>query len=183
MPDARERSVFNFLSTMLTYAPHSCTQGRLGFTLLLLLAATAAPVKALRQGTEGLASELDIAAIDGRDTADTAAEVAEQTDLNAADAAALAASGQSQGDANAFAAEANSTSATEPGETKLAVATSTSQGRRHARRARRQAQPAVAPAATCTWTGHCAGDPCRTANDCDGELVCVNGKCGSSSGR
>ncbi|CAF3363692.1 unnamed protein product [Rotaria sp. Silwood2] len=35
--------------------------------------------------------------------------------------------------------------------------------------------------ATCSWPGHCAGASCRTENDCDGSLVCVNGKCGIKS--
>ncbi|CAF1380887.1 unnamed protein product [Rotaria sp. Silwood1] len=26
--------------------------------------------------------------------------------------------------------------------------------------------------------GHCAGDPCSTYNDCDGSMICLNGKCG-----
>jgi len=29
----------------------------------------------------------------------------------------------------------------------------------------------------CQWAGHCLGDPCQTYNDCDGNLICVNGKC------
>ncbi|KAM7195624.1 hypothetical protein V8F33_006628 [Rhypophila sp. PSN 637] len=29
----------------------------------------------------------------------------------------------------------------------------------------------------CVWTGHCAGDTCKTELDCDGELGCVSGKC------
>lgn len=29
----------------------------------------------------------------------------------------------------------------------------------------------------CTWIGHCLGDPCKTYSDCDGDLICVNGKC------
>ncbi|CAG8979785.1 hypothetical protein HYALB_00011593 [Hymenoscyphus albidus] len=37
------------------------------------------------------------------------------------------------------------------------------------------------PAATCEWTGHCAGATCQTADDCDGELVCKSGKCASGS--
>ena len=29
----------------------------------------------------------------------------------------------------------------------------------------------------CSWSGHCKGDPCKTYNDCDGNLTCVSGKC------
>ncbi len=35
-------------------------------------------------------------------------------------------------------------------------------------------------AASCSWKGHCANDPCSTYDDCDGSLVCLNGKCGNS---
>ncbi|CAF1138991.1 unnamed protein product [Rotaria sordida] len=31
---------------------------------------------------------------------------------------------------------------------------------------------------SCSWLGHCAGDPCSTYNDCDGSMICLNGKCG-----
>ncbi len=34
--------------------------------------------------------------------------------------------------------------------------------------------------ASCSWAGHCAGDRCSTYDDCDGSLVCINGKCGNS---
>jgi hypothetical protein len=34
---------------------------------------------------------------------------------------------------------------------------------------------------TCSWKGHCAGDPCSTYNDCDGSLTCLNGKCGDGT--
>ncbi|CAF1454347.1 unnamed protein product [Adineta steineri] len=37
-------------------------------------------------------------------------------------------------------------------------------------------------AAPCSWAGHCAGDACFTYNDCDGSLVCTNGKCSNSDG-
>ncbi len=36
-------------------------------------------------------------------------------------------------------------------------------------------------ATSCSWKGHCAGDPCTTENDCDGSLVCNSGKCGGGS--
>ncbi|CAF4880925.1 unnamed protein product [Rotaria sp. Silwood1] len=36
--------------------------------------------------------------------------------------------------------------------------------------------------ATCSWAGHCAGDPCTTENDCDGTMICISGKCGTSGG-
>jgi hypothetical protein len=29
----------------------------------------------------------------------------------------------------------------------------------------------------CEWLGHCLGDPCTTCNDCDGDLVCIDGEC------
>lgn len=34
---------------------------------------------------------------------------------------------------------------------------------------------------SCSWVGHCAGDPCSTYNDCDGSMICINGKCGDAS--
>ncbi|CAF1608955.1 unnamed protein product [Rotaria sp. Silwood1] len=36
--------------------------------------------------------------------------------------------------------------------------------------------------ATCSWPGHCAGDPCTTENDCDGSMICITGKCGTPGG-
>ena len=37
---------------------------------------------------------------------------------------------------------------------------------------------APAPTPTpCSWPGHCKGDPCKTYNDCDGNMTCVSGKC------
>lgn len=30
----------------------------------------------------------------------------------------------------------------------------------------------------CSWVGHCKGDVCVDYNDCDGELICVDGGCG-----
>lgn len=36
---------------------------------------------------------------------------------------------------------------------------------------------ATPPAATCSWTGHCAGASCADENDCSDELVCKSGKC------
>ena len=33
----------------------------------------------------------------------------------------------------------------------------------------------------CLWKGHCAGDRCSTYNDCDGSLICQNGKCTDAS--
>lgn len=42
--------------------------------------------------------------------------------------------------------------------------------------------PKISPSLTpCAWQGHCAGDPCTSENDCDGSLICVSGKCGSSA--
>lgn len=32
-------------------------------------------------------------------------------------------------------------------------------------------------AASCSWIGHCVGDPCSNYNDCDGSLICQNNKC------
>lgn len=32
---------------------------------------------------------------------------------------------------------------------------------------------------SCSWPGHCTGDSCITDNDCDGQLTCINGKCGN----
>ncbi|KAK0123521.1 hypothetical protein ONS96_010503 [Cadophora gregata f. sp. sojae] len=40
------------------------------------------------------------------------------------------------------------------------------------------AKPPTATCAACTWTGHCAGASCATADDCDGDLVCTGGTCG-----
>lgn len=39
-------------------------------------------------------------------------------------------------------------------------------------------------AAGCSWIGHCAGDRCSTYDDCDGSMICINGKCsdGTSGG-
>lgn len=35
---------------------------------------------------------------------------------------------------------------------------------------------------SCTWAGHCLGDPCQTYNDCDGTNICgANGVCVPSS--
>lgn len=34
---------------------------------------------------------------------------------------------------------------------------------------------------TCSWVGHCVDDPCETYNDCDGSLICINGKCGNGN--
>ncbi|KAK4110370.1 hypothetical protein N656DRAFT_782011 [Canariomyces notabilis] len=39
-----------------------------------------------------------------------------------------------------------------------------------------------APDPTCEWTGHCAGDPCETEIDCDGQLICIAGACGAAPG-
>ncbi|KAH6712611.1 family 75 glycoside hydrolase [Leptodontidium sp. MPI-SDFR-AT-0119] len=37
----------------------------------------------------------------------------------------------------------------------------------------------TAPTCTsCSWTGHCAGATCSSADDCDGDLVCTGGTCG-----
>lgn len=36
--------------------------------------------------------------------------------------------------------------------------------------------------AGCSWPGHCLGDSCRTENDCDGMMVCTNGKCANPGG-
>jgi hypothetical protein len=38
---------------------------------------------------------------------------------------------------------------------------------------------ASAVAVSCNWPGHCFGDPCTTENDCDGSMICINGKCGN----
>lgn len=35
---------------------------------------------------------------------------------------------------------------------------------------------------SCSWPGHCAGDPCASDDDCDGDLTCINGKCGGGGG-
>ncbi len=37
-------------------------------------------------------------------------------------------------------------------------------------------------ATLCSWAGHCAGDPCSSYDDCDGSMICVNGRCGNSGG-
>lgn len=37
----------------------------------------------------------------------------------------------------------------------------------------------INPQSYCNWKNHCAGDPCRTFYDCDGDLICNNGKCGA----
>lgn len=37
-------------------------------------------------------------------------------------------------------------------------------------------------AVSCSWNGHCVGDPCSTYDDCDGSLICINSKCGNSGG-
>jgi hypothetical protein len=34
---------------------------------------------------------------------------------------------------------------------------------------------------SCSWAGHCAGDPCSTDDDCDGSLTCNNGVCGDGN--
>jgi len=38
----------------------------------------------------------------------------------------------------------------------------------------------IASSTKCVWTGHCAGDYCKTENDCDGQLVCNSGVCGTA---
>ncbi|KAF8851764.1 glycoside hydrolase family 75 protein [Acephala macrosclerotiorum] len=38
--------------------------------------------------------------------------------------------------------------------------------------------PPAASCTPCSWTGHCAGASCNTADDCDGSLTCVGSKCG-----
>ena len=41
----------------------------------------------------------------------------------------------------------------------------------------------AAPASpSCTWKGHCLGDPCHTFNDCFGSDVCTHGICVSCTG-
>lgn len=35
----------------------------------------------------------------------------------------------------------------------------------------------------CVWKGHCNGDPCKTYNDCDGSLICINRKCAPKPNR
>ncbi|KAH6632831.1 hypothetical protein F5144DRAFT_264461 [Chaetomium tenue] len=40
------------------------------------------------------------------------------------------------------------------------------------------ATPTVPPNPDCDWMGHCAGDPCQTENDCDGDMTCHSGTCG-----
>ncbi|KAL4904321.1 fungal chitosanase of glycosyl hydrolase group 75-domain-containing protein [Aspergillus multicolor] len=37
--------------------------------------------------------------------------------------------------------------------------------------------PSPASGATCSWLGHCLGDPCATLDDCADELVCASGRC------
>jgi len=39
----------------------------------------------------------------------------------------------------------------------------------------------VVPTITCSWDGHCLGDTCVTYDDCDGNLICLNGLCSSDS--
>ncbi|KAK4119420.1 hypothetical protein N657DRAFT_650239 [Parathielavia appendiculata] len=41
------------------------------------------------------------------------------------------------------------------------------------------AWPTASSAPTCEWTGHCAGDPCETENECDGDMICRSGRCGA----
>jgi hypothetical protein len=36
-------------------------------------------------------------------------------------------------------------------------------------------------ATSCSWKGHCAGDPCTNENDCDGSMICKSGKCSDGS--
>ncbi|UJR34663.1 hypothetical protein I4U23_027440 [Adineta vaga] len=36
-------------------------------------------------------------------------------------------------------------------------------------------------AISCSWIGHCICDPCSTYNNCDGSLICSNGKCSNSN--
>jgi hypothetical protein len=33
--------------------------------------------------------------------------------------------------------------------------------------------------ASCSWNGHCAGDPCSTYEDCSKSLLCLRGQCGT----
>jgi hypothetical protein len=41
--------------------------------------------------------------------------------------------------------------------------------------------PDDSPATACVWQGHCLGDPCVTYNDCDGDLICISGKCANGN--
>lgn len=34
---------------------------------------------------------------------------------------------------------------------------------------------------SCSWPGHGVGDFCATDDDCDGDLTCINGKCGGGN--
>ena len=36
-------------------------------------------------------------------------------------------------------------------------------------------------AGVCSWIGHCAGDRCTTYDDCDGSLICRDGRCADQS--
>lgn len=42
--------------------------------------------------------------------------------------------------------------------------------------------PRHATAAQCSWKGHCLGAACTTENDCNGNLICRNGKCANPNG-
>lgn len=42
--------------------------------------------------------------------------------------------------------------------------------------------PSASASTSCTWKGHCLGDPCRTFNDCFGSDVCTNGVCAICTG-
>ncbi|KAJ3294135.1 hypothetical protein HK104_003914 [Borealophlyctis nickersoniae] len=37
------------------------------------------------------------------------------------------------------------------------------------------------PRADCSWPGHCAGASCKSSDDCDGDLECVNKVCGGAA--
>ncbi|KNC96447.1 uncharacterized protein SPPG_08039 [Spizellomyces punctatus DAOM BR117] len=39
--------------------------------------------------------------------------------------------------------------------------------------------PSCAP--SCTWSGHCWNDVCTTWDDCDGDMICINGRCGTNN--
>ncbi|EKD17627.1 uncharacterized protein L3040_006748 [Drepanopeziza brunnea f. sp. 'multigermtubi'] len=41
---------------------------------------------------------------------------------------------------------------------------------------------AAPPTATCSWSGHCLGAACATADDCSDDLVCTGGKCATLTG-
>lgn len=44
------------------------------------------------------------------------------------------------------------------------------------------ASSSASASTSCTWEGHCRGDPCHTFNDCFGSDVCTHGVCAPCTG-